>query len=76
MYNLISPPPGFTKVKDFNDLLIDDIQVCQFTNPIGSYVVVTRDGFEVKGMVCMSQEQADDVFNVCVNKAKSRYVIN
>lgn len=76
MFALLAAPPGFTKLKDFNELLLDDIEICQYKNPIGSYVVVTRDGSEVKGMVCMSQEQADDIFNVCVNKATNRYIIN
>lgn len=76
MFALLATPPGFSKLKDFSELLLDDIEICQYKNPIGGYIVVTRDGQEVKGMVCMSQEQADDIYNVCVNKVTSKYIIN
>jgi len=64
--------PGTKKIK-CSEFIPQNIEVGIYQNPVGSYAVVVRDGKVVKGMLCLSLEQADDLFNVCVDKVNNKF---
>lgn len=61
------------KIESFN-LFAHDIEVGIYRNSFGCFAVVMREGCNVKGLTCVSRTQASDIYAVCVEKIKSKYV--
>lgn len=72
--SLIIPPPGTKVVQSFK--IGQAIEVGMYKGTVGDYCIVTRDGRKVKGMLCLSELQACDMFAVCVKKVRSKYIRN
>lgn len=74
MMEMIIPPPGTKKVESFDDLKMIGIEVAMFQNEVGGYCVVMRNGKEIKGLLCVGKEQADKLYQTCIQKAVTRFI--
>jgi hypothetical protein len=53
-----------------------DIEICLFTSIFGNFSVVVREGKEVKSNICVSQSQAQKLFEDCVKRTVNRFQLN
>jgi len=74
--HVIALSPTVKKVTSFDDLMIIGIEVAMFENDSGGFAVVMRRDKQIKGLLCITRSQADDLFKVCVDKAVERYICN
>lgn len=66
--------PGTKKIIGY-ELLERNVEIGIFQNSIGSYAVVMRQGGATKGMLCLSFEQASDVYTSCVEKISTKFIV-
>ena len=64
--------PGTKKIK-CSEFIPQNMEVGIFQNSVGSYAVVMRRGDIMKGMLCLSLEQADDVYKTCVDRVNIKF---
>jgi hypothetical protein len=69
----IIPPEGTVAVQTFS---LGSSTVGVYRNGIGGYAVVSRVDGELKGMVCVSEKQASDIYAQCIEKIQSSQVKN
>jgi len=70
------PLTAVKKVASFDDLTVLGIEVAMFENSVGGFAVVMRRDRQVKGLLCINREQADNLFRACVDKAVEKYICN
>ena len=73
---MILDPPIVKKVASFDDLTVLGIEVAIFENSVGGYAVVMKQQKKVKGLLCITRKQADDLYDTCVRKVVERYICN
>lgn len=64
--------PGTKKIK-CSEFVPQNIEVGIYQNAVGAFAVVMREGKEVKGLLCLSEEQANDLFETCIDKVKTKF---
>jgi len=68
-------PNGFRQIEGVSmDLL--GIEIGLFEGYLGNYTVIMKEGFRVKGLPCISLEQAMEIYSGCVEKVRVRYLLN
>lgn len=67
--------PGLKQIEGVSlDLL--GIEIGLFEGYLGNYAVIMREGERVKGVICISLEQATEIYSGCVEKVRVRYLLN
>jgi hypothetical protein len=52
------------------------IDIGLFESYLGNYAVVMREQDRIKGILCISLEQACEIYSGCLEKIRVRYLLN